>query len=126
MPSKQVQAYTSGHTGALWNAHEHKKGVLGGLTIDNKHTVQETVKLYDCFTTDASKTGSTGATQAAENFGTTNVLSGKVRLQVTVPAGEAQNLGENELKDIEFLGKATAIASVESSQCVIVAQYRLK
>lgn len=125
MPAIQVQAYTSGHSGKLWSAHEHKKGELLGLTIDNQHTAEEKIQLYDCFTTDASNTGSTGATQAAENLGTTDVLSGKIRLQMTVPAGETQKLGREDCKGIDFLGKATAIASVETSDCVVIAQYKL-
>ena len=126
MPAKQVQAYTSGHTGLLWNAHEHKKGILLGLTIDNQHSAEEKIKLYDCFTTDASKTGSTGATQAAENLGTTHVLSGKIALQMTVPAGDTQKLGKEDCAGIEFLGKVTVIASAETSDCVVIAQYKLE
>lgn len=125
MPTKQVQAYTSGHTGLLWNESEHKKAILLGLTIDNQHTVKETIKLFDCFTTDASKTQA-GATQAAENLGTTDVLSGKVRLQLTIPAAESVKLGQEDCKGIDFLGKVTAIASAETSDCVVIAQYELK
>lgn len=125
MPTVQVQAYTSGYAGLLWNANKHKKGELLGLTIDNKHSVPETIQLFDGFTTDASKIGSTGATQAAEDLGTTNVLSGKIRLQITVPAGETQKLGKEDLVETTFLGKATAIASAESSDVIIIAQYKL-
>jgi hypothetical protein len=125
MPTSQTQAYTSGHAGVLWNAHKHKKAQLLGITVDNKHTAPVTIKLYDCFTTDESKTGSTGATQAAEDLGTTNVLSGKIRLPITVPAGETVKLGEQDCKGVEFLGKVTAIASAESADCIIVAQYSM-
>jgi hypothetical protein len=125
MPTKQVQAYTSGHAGLLWNEHEHKKAELLGLTIDNQHTAEEKIKLYDCFTTDASTTAA-GVTQASEDLGTTHVLSGKIRLQLTVPTGESVKLGEQDCKGIEFLGKVTAIASAETSDCIIIAQYKLK
>lgn len=125
MATKQVQAYTSGHAGLLWNESEHKKAELLGLTVDNQHTTEEKIKLYDCFTTDASTTQA-GVTQAAEDLGTTNVLSGKIRLQLTVPTGETHKLGKEECAGIEFLGKVTAIASAETSDCIIIAQYALR
>lgn len=127
MPTKQVQAYpaTSGYAGLLWNTHEHKRAELLGLTIDNKHTVAQTIKLYDGFDTDASKTGSTGATQAAEYLMLSGVGSGLIRLQVTVPAGETVKLGREDCKGIEFLGRGTAVASVLSSDCIVIAQYQL-
>ncbi|MBA7592588.1 hypothetical protein ES708_34776 [subsurface metagenome] len=129
MPTKQVQAYAAASgigSGALWNAHEHKRAELLGLTIDNQHTVAETIKLYDGFTTDASKTAATLTTQAAENLGTANLQSGKIRLQLTVPAGESVNLGEPDCKGIEFLGRASVVATTTTSDCVVIAQYKLK
>jgi len=127
MPTKKVQAYpsTSGYPGLLWNVHEHKKAELLGLTVDNQHSAAETVQIYDGFDTDASKAAATGATQAAEYLKLSGVTSGLVRLQVTVPAGETVKLGQEDLKGIEFLGRATAVASALSSDCVIIAQYRL-
>ena len=124
MPAVKQTANTSGLL--LWNIHEHKKGFLDGLTIDNQHTAEEKVNLYDCFTTDASKTGATGATQAAENLGTTHPLSGKIRLQLTAPAGESVKLGQEDCKGIDFLGAAYVVGSVETSDCVVVAQYHLE
>ena len=128
MPTKQVQAYpiTSGYAGLLWNAHEHNRAELLGLTVDNQHTAAETIKLYDGFNTDASKTAATGATQAAENLMLSGVGSGLIRIQVTVPAGETVKLGEEDCKGIEFLGRGTAIASALSSDCIVIAQYKLK
>jgi len=111
-------------SGALWNAHKHKRAELTGLTIDNQYTAEETIKLYDGFATDASKTGAAGATQAAEFLGTSNVQSGFTRLQLTVPAGESVKLSEQDCKGIEFLGRASAIAGVTTSDCVIIAQYK--
>ena len=113
-------------SGKLWNAHEHRRAELLGLTIDNQHTAEQTIKLYDGFATDASKTGATGATQAAEPLGSLNVASGLIRLELTVPAGETQKLGEPDCKGIEFLGRANAIADATTSDCVIIAQYKLK
>lgn len=127
MPTKKVQAYpyTSGYAGLLWNEQVHKKAELLGLTVDNQHNAAETVLLYDGFDTDASKAAATGATQAAEYLKLSGVTSGLIRLQVTVPAGETVKLGEEDLRGIEFLGRASAVASALSSDCIIIAQYRL-
>lgn len=126
MSTAQTFAYTSGFAGLLWNERKHHKAELIGLTIDNKYTATETIKLYDGFTTTASVFMSGGASQASEDLGTTHVLSGKVRLQITVPAGETLKLGKEDLAGTEFLGKATAIASAETSDVVIIAQYQFK
>jgi len=128
MPTKQVQAYpvTSGYAGLLWNTHEHKKAELLGLSIDNKHTALETIQLYDGFDTDASKVDSTGATQAKEYLMLSGVGSGLIRFQMSVPAAESVKLGEEDCKGIEFLGRATAVASVLSSDCIVIVQYRMK
>lgn len=124
MPAIKVTANTSGQT--LWNAHEHKRGVLVGLKIDNKSATPVTIDLLDCFTTDSSKLNSTEATQAAEDIGTTAVGSGKVKFQTTVPAGENHSLGKADLEETTFLGKAVARGDVLTSDCVVVAAYRLK
>ncbi len=126
MATARTTAYTSGHVGLLWNEHPHMKADLLGLTVDNQHTAPATVKLYDCFTVSSGKAGATGTPMAEEDLGTTNVLSGKVRLQVTVPSGETVKLGGEDCQGTEFLGKVTAIADVETSDCVVIAQYRLK
>jgi len=128
MPTKQVQAYpiASGYAGLLWNAHEHKKAELLGLTVDNQHTTPQTIRLYDGFDTDASKTGAAGATQAAEYLMLSGVGSGLIRLQLTVPTGETVKLGKEDCEGIEFLGRATAVASDLTSDCIIIAQYKLK
>lgn len=126
MPTARTIAYISGHAGLLWNQHVHKKAELEGLTIDNQHIAEETIKLYDCFTATSGKAGATGTAMSQEDLGTTNVLSGKVRLQMTVPAAETVKLGQEDCKGIEFLGKVSVIASVETSDCVVIAQYHLK
>lgn len=113
-------------SGILWNAHKHKRAELLGLTVDNRYTAPQTIKLYDGFVTDASKTGAAGATQAAEHLGCSNVQSGFIRLELTVPTGETQKLGKEDCEGIEFLGRANAIADVTTSDCVIIAQYKLK
>lgn len=126
MPTARTTAYISGHSGLLWNQQVHKKADLLGLTIDNRHTSLETIKLYDCFTATSGKAGATGTAMSQEDLGTTHVLSGKVRLEVTVPASETLKLGQEDCKGIEFLGKVSVIASVETSDCVIIAQYQHK
>jgi len=128
MPTKQVQAYpiASGYLGVLFNAHKHKRAELLGLTIDNQSIEDQTVKLYDGFDTDASKTAAAGATQAAEYLKLSGIGSGLIRLQLTVPAGETVKPSKEECEGIEFLGRATAVASTLTSDCVIIAQYRLK
>ncbi|GAI45830.1 unnamed protein product [marine sediment metagenome] len=133
MPTARTEAVAGGAavsggigSGKLWSAHKHKRAELLGLTIDNRYTAPQTIKLYDGFATDTSKIGSTGDTQTAEFRGTSNVLSGLIRLEMTVPAGETQKLGEEDCKGIEFLGRANAIADVITSDCVIIAQYKLK
>ena len=124
MPAKDITANTSG--AALWNEELHKGAELLGVTIDNKHTEPETLQLMDCFATDASKLGSTGADQAAEYLGVSGCASGRLRLQMTVPAGETQKLGEEDCKGIEFIGSAYGIGSVTNTNCVIICQYRFK
>ena len=121
----QTQAYASGFGGLLWNENVHKKAELKGLTIDNKYTAPQTIVLYDGFLTTASIVGATGAVQAAEDLGVSNALSGKIRLQLTVPAQEFVKLGEHECKAIEFLGKAYVIASADSANCIVIAQYSM-
>ena len=124
MPAKKVTAATSGAT--LWNKEAHKKGILEGLSIDNRHTTEVKVELTDNFVTDASTDGSAGTAQAAEYLGVSGVASGRVRLQVTVPTGEFVNLGKEDCVNVEFLGKAAVIGSVTTTNCVIVARYQLK
>ena len=123
-----IAAVSGSHTSgsALWNIHEHKKGELLGLKIDNQSIYNLKLELMDCFDSDAGKLGSTGATQAAEDLGDTAAASGKRRLQVTVPAGDFLSLGEEDLRGIEFLGAPKVIGSTVTSDCVVVAQYRMK
>ena len=123
MPSIKQTANTSGL--ALWNAHEHKRGILEGLKVDNPSAYDEKIELLDCFSTDASKTTAAGAAQAAEDFAS-EVASGKVRLQMTVPTGEFVSLGKEDLEEMTFLGKAYVRGDTTTSDCVVVAHYSLK
>jgi len=113
-------------SGILWNAHKHKRAELLGLTIDNQYSAEEKIQLHDGFVTDASKTGAAGATQAAEFLGTSNVQSGFIRFEITVPAGESVKVGKEDCEGIEFLGRANAIAGVTTSDCIILVQYKHK
>lgn len=114
---------------ALWNEQRHKKAELLGLTIDNQSDANITAKLYDCFTAVSGIFASGGAAQAHEIFGATsgiaNCLSGKIRLPMTVPAGETHKLGESDCKGIEFLGSAYLVCNATETGCIIVAQYKL-
>jgi hypothetical protein len=123
MPTVKQICNTSGL--ALWSAHEHKVAELVGLRVDNRSAQDEKIELLDCFTTDSSKTNSTGATQAAEDF-ETYVASGKIRFQLTVPTLEAVSLGPSELKEVTFLGKSYVRGSYTTSDCVVVASYKLR
>lgn len=124
MPAVKVTGNVSGSV--LWNQPKHKKVELLGLTVDNQGTAPNTVKLYDCFTAVSGKWSSGGAGQSQEDLGSTNVLSGKVRAQLTVPAGETHKLSENDTKETNFLGKVYAVAGVTDTSCVIIVQYRLR
>ena len=129
MPTANIFANASGvlASGArLWNEGRHKRAELLGLTIDNQHAAPVTMKLYDCFVTDASRTGAAGAAQAAEYLGVSGILSGLLRIQLTVPAGETHKLGEPDCKGIEFLGEARGLADVHTSDCVVICQYKLR
>jgi len=114
----------------LWNVHEHKKGIPQSLTIDQQSlsgTMVE-VRLLDCFATDASKTGAAGATQAAEYFGTSGILSGRIRHQQHVASGQVVTLKDDDLEGMEFLGEARAYtpdAAGRISDVVITARYKL-
>jgi hypothetical protein len=106
----------------LWRAHEHKRAELLGLKIDNQYTGALKIQLRDSFVTDSGYT-SGGAAYSAESL-----ISGSAvnRMQLTVPSGECISLGEEDLKGIEFLGRAKVIADTTTSNCIITAQYRLK
>ena len=116
MATKIVTAHTTAQE--LWAAHEHKKGQLLGLKVDNQYSAAEKIQLLDDLTTDSGYTSGGSAYASA-------VVSNVNRLQVTVPAGDCISLGEEECKGIEFLGRAVALGSAQSSGCVITAQYKL-
>lgn len=123
-PSIKVTGNTSG--AALWNAHEHKVADLVGLRVDNRSAQDVKVDFLDAFTTDASKTNAAGATQAAEDLGSTTVASGRIRLQLTVPTLESISLGKPDLEEVTFLGKGYARGDLTSDAVVIVASYKLR
>lgn len=123
-PAIKVTANTSG--ALLWGITSGSalKSILQGLKIDNKSPNDLTVDLLDCFTTDSSKTNAAGAAQGAEDFATI-VASGKVRFQATIPPGEFQSFGKEDLVEVTFLGKAYARTNSTTSDAVIVASYKL-
>jgi hypothetical protein len=124
MPSARQTANTSGLV--LVNPHKHKIVALEGLKVNNQSNNDILLKLVDQFTSDASKTMAADAVQAAEAQGTGHPLSGKVRLEMTVPTGEFQSLGKDDVMGIRFLGGCAVIADAATSDCVVVAQYRLE
>jgi hypothetical protein len=126
MPAVQVTAISSGFGGLLWNERPHRKAELLGVTVDNGHTLAETIQVYDGFATTSGIFMSGGAAQASEDLGVAHVLSGKMRLQMTVPAGETQKLGKEDLAGTEFIGKATVIGSADSANCIVIVQYGFK
>lgn len=116
MATKIVYAHTT--VQELWAAHEHKKGQLLGLKVDNQGSAPEKIQLLDGFTTDTGYTSGGSAYASA-------VVSNLNRFQITVPAGDSISLGEEDCKGIEFLGRAVALGSVLASNCKIIAQYKL-
>jgi hypothetical protein len=124
MPAIKQDAYTSGRL--LWTEAIHKKTVLTGLTVDNQAVAPETIQLYDCFIAVSGKWVSGGAARAQEDLGVTDVLSGRIRKQLTVPAGDTVHLGDMDLKDLEFLGSVYVVAGSTDTGCIITAQYQLR
>lgn len=90
-----------------------------GLKVDNKSAQDVTVKLEDSFSTVACKT-TAGADHAAETLTTTSRIG---KLPVTVKAGQSISLGEDDLKDIKFIGDMYHVEDVIESDCVIVVQF---
>ncbi len=119
MATKIVNAETGGLD--LWAEHEHKKGHLLGLKVDNKDANPQTIKLMDNFTTD------TGYTSGGSAYSAQSLISGSAiqKFQVTVPVGDSISLGEEDCKGLEFLGRAAALGSAAASGCIITAQYKL-
>lgn len=119
MATKIVHAVTTGLT--LWEAHEHRKGKLLGLKVDNQHSADEKIRLMDNFSTDS------GYTSGGSAYSAQDLISGSAiqRFQITVPAGDCVSLGEEDCRAIEFLGRAAALASATASGCIITAQYEL-
>ena len=124
MPS--IKSVSGAHTSGvlLWNQETHKVADLIGLRVDNKSVNDEKIELIDAFDTVASKTNAAGATQAVESMN--SVASGRVRLQMTVPAGTFQSLGKEDLEEVTFLGTAYVRGSANTSDCVVICSYRLR
>jgi hypothetical protein len=102
----------------LWNTHEHKAAELLRLQAENRGA-EAILTLLDCFTTDASKTNATGATQDSEDF-STYILSGKIRFERTLVSGATISLGPSELKGLKFLGAGYARAPTTADLPVVV------
>jgi len=122
MPAIRATANASG--AVLWTptSGSHWTAKLDGLKVDNQSPNVEKIELLDCFTTDPSKTNAAGATQVAEDFNT-QIFSGKIRLQMTVPPAEFVSLGKEDLRGYDFLGTVYVRGDSTTSDCVIVAQY---
>jgi hypothetical protein len=125
MPAIKATANTSGSLLFSLASGGPFKAAIDGLKVDNQSINDEKLQLYDCFTTDGSKANSDGSTQNAEDFQAI-VASGKLRHQMTVPAGTFQSLGQEDLKEIDLMGDVYLVGSVTTSDCVVVAQYHLK
>ena len=120
MATKIVNAVDTGAD--LWAKHEHKKGTLLGLKVDNQYSAAQKIRLMDNFVTDSGYTSGGSAYSAATYSGTGTAIK---KLQITVPAGDVISLGEDDLKGIEFLGRAMAVATTSHGNTVITAQYKL-
>lgn len=90
-----------------------------GLKVDNESAQDVTVKLEDSFSTVACKT-TAGADHAAETLTTTSRIG---RFQTTVKAGQSVSLGEEDLKDVKFIGDMYHVEDVTDTDCVIVVQF---
>jgi len=119
MATKIVNAQTNGMY--LWLENEHKKGILDGLKIDNQSVYTEKINLKDAFSTDA------GYTSGGSAYSAQALVSGSAinKFQITVAAGDVISLGEEDLKGLEFLGRATVVADTTTSNCIITGQYHL-
>jgi len=118
MSTAQVTATAT--AAALASETPNAKIKLDGLQIDNVKSAQDVrVRIEDSFSTLASKT-TAGADQAVEDLTGTSRIR---RVQVTVKAGEQVQLGEEELKDVYFLGDMYHVEDVTEANCTIIAQY---
>lgn len=112
MATANVTADTTAQ--ALFTTPKVKKGKLSSLKIDNQSGAPRTVRLQDIFTPDPS------------NGTPSPVLTTEERLQVTVAAGATYSLSEEDLKDVEMLGDAKAIADGIAAACVIIVGYHFE
>lgn len=118
MATKKVTATIT--AAALASETPNRKIVLTGLKVDNVKSAQDVqVYIEDSFTSDACKT-TAGVTYAAQTVTGSSRLR---RLQVTVKGGEEVSLGEEDLKDVEFIGDMYHLEDVTESNCAIIAQF---
>lgn len=96
---------------ALWSTPRVKKAKVTLVKVDNQGAALRTVRLQDIFTPDASVGVPSPSAQTTE------------RLQISVGAGLTADVPETELRDVEILGDAKAIANVTDASVVIVVGY---
>lgn len=99
---------------ALFSTPKVKKGKLTLVQVDNQGAALRTVRLQDIFTPDPSAGVPSPSVQTIE------------RLQISVGAGLTANVPETELRDVDFLGDAKAIASAIDAACVIIVGYHME
>jgi hypothetical protein len=112
MATARVTANTTPQT--LFTVPRHAKGRLTALVVDNQGAAPRTVRLQDVFTPSPSAGNASPTQQTVE------------RLQVTVAAGATVRVPETELRDVEFLGEARAVASATDPATVIICAYSLQ
>lgn len=112
MPTARVTANTSAQT--LFSTPEHVKGKITVFKVDNQGSTAKTIELQDVFTPDASVGTSSPTEQTI------------YRLQITVGAGLTADVPETELRDVEFLGTAKAVASGVDTNCKIIVGYHFE
>jgi hypothetical protein len=109
MATARVTANTTAQD--LFSTPKVRKGKLTSVKVDNQSAAARTVRLQDVFTPDASAAVPSPSAQTIE------------RLQITVGAGLTADVPADELKDVEFLGDAKAIADAIDAACVITVAY---
>ena len=96
---------------ALWSKQLHSRAKVTSVKVDNQSAAARTIRLQDIFTPDASVGVPSPSAQTIE------------RLQITVGAGLTADVPETELRDLEMLGDAKAIADAISTVAVIIVGY---
>jgi len=112
MSTARVTANTADQ--ALFSTPKHYKAKLTSVKVDNQGAALRTVRLRDIFTPDPSVGVPSPSAQTIE------------RLQISVGAGLTADVPETELRDLEMLGDAKAIASAIDTACVIIVGYQFE